>query len=149
MWDSTLTQTNGSHYIAGEKYCSTSECYIFTQQLFCECCGMRLRAKSTLWKSIQGKSQNKPAPELYNDHCGYGPRLYLLYQIGDDSIITIEFFIITMTIIWYPGKKITERLTVFHYCNWCIVRNSYMVRTDIHKDSLFEFIFRVSYLSLS
>jgi hypothetical protein len=31
-------------YIAGGKYCRRCEYYFFTQRLFCECCGMRLRA---------------------------------------------------------------------------------------------------------
>jgi hypothetical protein len=30
-------------YIAGGKYCRRCEYYFFTQRLFCECCGMRLR----------------------------------------------------------------------------------------------------------
>jgi hypothetical protein len=31
-------------YIAGGKYCRRCEYYFFTERLFCECCGMRLRA---------------------------------------------------------------------------------------------------------
>jgi hypothetical protein len=31
-------------YIAGGKYCRRCEYYFFTQRLFCECCGTRLRA---------------------------------------------------------------------------------------------------------
>jgi hypothetical protein len=30
--------------MAGGKYCRRSEYYFFTERLFCECCGMRLRA---------------------------------------------------------------------------------------------------------
>jgi hypothetical protein len=31
-------------YIPGGKYCGRCEYYFVTQRLFCECCGMRLRA---------------------------------------------------------------------------------------------------------
>jgi hypothetical protein len=31
-------------YISGGKYCRRCEYYFFTERLFCECCGMRLRA---------------------------------------------------------------------------------------------------------
>jgi hypothetical protein len=31
-------------YINGGKYCRTCEYYFYTERLFCECCGMRLRA---------------------------------------------------------------------------------------------------------
>jgi hypothetical protein len=31
-------------YRAGGKYCRRCEYYFFTERLFCECCGMRLRA---------------------------------------------------------------------------------------------------------
>src|SRR5919107_3053528 len=31
-------------YIAGGKFCRRCEYYFFTERLFCECCGMRLRA---------------------------------------------------------------------------------------------------------
>jgi hypothetical protein len=33
-----------SHYSVGKKYCRRCEYYFFTQKLFCECCGMQLRA---------------------------------------------------------------------------------------------------------
>jgi hypothetical protein len=33
----------GSHYMAGGKYCRRCECYLITQEMFCECCGLRLR----------------------------------------------------------------------------------------------------------
>jgi hypothetical protein len=33
-----------SHYSVGKKYCRRCECYFVTPQMFCECCGMRLRA---------------------------------------------------------------------------------------------------------
>ena len=36
-----------SHYMAGGKYCRRCECYLITQEMFCECCGMRLRASSS------------------------------------------------------------------------------------------------------
>src|SRR5918994_684734 len=41
------TQASGSHYMAGGKYCRRCECYLITQEMFCECCGMRLRASSS------------------------------------------------------------------------------------------------------
>jgi hypothetical protein len=31
-------------YISGGKYCGRCEYYFFTERLFCECCGMRLRS---------------------------------------------------------------------------------------------------------
>jgi hypothetical protein len=31
-------------YRSGGKYCRSCEYYFFTERLFCECCGMRLRA---------------------------------------------------------------------------------------------------------
>jgi hypothetical protein len=31
-------------YISGGKYCRRCEYYFFTERLFCECCGMQLRA---------------------------------------------------------------------------------------------------------
>ena len=40
----TSTQASGSHYMAGGKYCRTCECYLITQEMFCKCRGMRLRA---------------------------------------------------------------------------------------------------------
>ena len=33
----------GPHYSVGKKYCRC-ECYFVTERLFCECCGMQLRA---------------------------------------------------------------------------------------------------------
>jgi hypothetical protein len=36
-----------SHYTAGGKYCRRCEYVFVTQNLFCECCGMRLRASPT------------------------------------------------------------------------------------------------------
>jgi hypothetical protein len=35
-------------YLAGGKYCRRCEYYFFTERLFCECCGMRLRASPTI-----------------------------------------------------------------------------------------------------
>jgi hypothetical protein len=32
------------NYLAGGKYCSKCEYYVITSELFCKCCGMRLRA---------------------------------------------------------------------------------------------------------
>ena len=40
----TRTLVSGSHYAAGGKYCIRCEFYFVTTELFCECCGMRLRA---------------------------------------------------------------------------------------------------------
>ena len=34
-------------YLAGGKYCRRCEYYFFTDRLFCECCGMRLRGSPT------------------------------------------------------------------------------------------------------
>jgi hypothetical protein len=34
-------------YRAGGKYCRRCEYYFFTERLFCECCGMRLRSSPT------------------------------------------------------------------------------------------------------
>ena len=34
-------------YLAGGKFCRRCEYYFFTERLFCECCGMRLRASPT------------------------------------------------------------------------------------------------------
>ena len=58
----TITQARGSHYIAGGKYCSTCECYIFTQQLFCECCGMRLRTNQHRGRVYKEKLWAKKKP---------------------------------------------------------------------------------------
>jgi hypothetical protein len=58
----TITQASGSHYTAGGKYCSTCECYIFTQQLFCECCGMRLRANPHCGRVYKEKVRAKKKP---------------------------------------------------------------------------------------
>jgi hypothetical protein len=33
-----------SHYSVGKKYCRRCECYFVASQMFCECCGMQLRA---------------------------------------------------------------------------------------------------------
>jgi hypothetical protein len=33
-----------SHYSVGKKYCRRCECYFIIQRMFCECCGMQLRA---------------------------------------------------------------------------------------------------------
>jgi hypothetical protein len=33
-----------SHYSVGKKYCRRCECYFITERMFCECCGMQLRA---------------------------------------------------------------------------------------------------------
>jgi hypothetical protein len=33
-----------SNGITGGKYCGKCEYYVITSELFCECCGMRLRA---------------------------------------------------------------------------------------------------------
>jgi hypothetical protein len=33
-----------SHYSVGKKYCRRCECYFVTSLMFCECCGMQLRA---------------------------------------------------------------------------------------------------------
>ena len=48
------TQASGSHYMAGWKYCRRCECFLITQEMFCKCCGMRLRSSP----HIQGKSQS-------------------------------------------------------------------------------------------
>jgi hypothetical protein len=34
-----------SHYSVGKKYCRRCECYFVAPEVFCECCGMQLRAK--------------------------------------------------------------------------------------------------------
>jgi hypothetical protein len=36
-----------SHYLAGKKYCRIYECYFITNNIFCQCCGMQLRATPT------------------------------------------------------------------------------------------------------
>src|ERR687898_805513 len=33
-----------SHYSVGKKYCRRCECYFTTKSIFCQCCGMQLRA---------------------------------------------------------------------------------------------------------
>ena len=33
-----------SYYSVGKKYCRRRECYFVTPKVFCECCGMQLRA---------------------------------------------------------------------------------------------------------
>jgi hypothetical protein len=48
------TQASGSHYMAGGKYCSQCECYLITHEMFCKCCGMRLRASP-----VRGVSKEK------------------------------------------------------------------------------------------
>ena len=40
----TKTLASGSHYTAGRKYCRSCEDFSVTSNLFCERCGMRLRA---------------------------------------------------------------------------------------------------------
>src|SRR5215218_10550480 len=36
-----------SHYSVGKKYCRRYECYFITKSIFCECCGVQLRATPT------------------------------------------------------------------------------------------------------
>ena len=45
-------------YIAGGKYCRRCEYYAITSKLFCECCGMRLRA-SPAYRELEEKVRAK------------------------------------------------------------------------------------------
>jgi hypothetical protein len=36
-----------SLYSVGKKYCRRCECYFITNKVFCQCCGMQLRATPT------------------------------------------------------------------------------------------------------
>jgi hypothetical protein len=35
------------YYLAGKKYCRRCECYFITKKIFCQCCGIQLRATPT------------------------------------------------------------------------------------------------------
>src|SRR5918995_3995371 len=51
-----------SHYFIGKKYCRRCECYFITNKVFCECCGMQLRATPTereLKEKLNRKKEKK------------------------------------------------------------------------------------------
>jgi hypothetical protein len=39
-----LSGVGQSHYFVAKKYCRRCECYFITKNIFCQCCGMQLRA---------------------------------------------------------------------------------------------------------
>ena len=56
-----------SHYFVGKKYCRRCECYFITKNIFCECCGMQLRATPTekeLKEKLNRKKKRKRKLEL-------------------------------------------------------------------------------------
>jgi hypothetical protein len=57
-----ITQARVSYNITGWKYCSTCECYIFTQQVICACCGKRLRANPHCGRVNKEKFRAKKKP---------------------------------------------------------------------------------------
>jgi hypothetical protein len=61
----TSTQISG-HYSAGAKYCQRCEYYLITTELFCECCGMRLRGNpaARIYKE-KFRAKKKLTPNLY------------------------------------------------------------------------------------
>jgi hypothetical protein len=53
------------NYIAGGKYCRRCEYNFFTKKLFCECCGMRLRASPSN-REFKEKVRAKKKGNLFN-----------------------------------------------------------------------------------
>src|SRR5918994_2548587 len=47
-----------SHYFVGKKYCRRCECYSITKKIFCQCCGMQLRA-TPIEKELKEKLNRK------------------------------------------------------------------------------------------
>ena len=50
-----------SHYFIGKKYCRRCECYFITNKVFCQCCGMQLRATPTE-RELKEKIRAKKKP---------------------------------------------------------------------------------------
>jgi hypothetical protein len=50
-----------SHYLVGKKYCRRCECFIMTQQMVCQCCGLQLRG-TLAEKELKEKLNNKYEP---------------------------------------------------------------------------------------
>jgi hypothetical protein len=97
-----ITQASGSHYVAGGKYCSTSECYIFTRQLSCESCGLRVRANPHCGRVYKEKVRAKKT-DCCSMICPYG--LTKATQFIESGLIaTIK-----------RGRKIIRIISVFYF----------------------------------
>ena len=48
-----------SHYSVGKKFCRRYECYFITKKIFCQCCGMQLRATPTEKKLKERQNMKK------------------------------------------------------------------------------------------
>jgi hypothetical protein len=83
-----------SHYSAGKKYCRRCECYFITLQMFCECCGMQLRASPHCGRVYKEKVRAKKklvAVESILDYQFSHNTSIIRHERGDDCLQEMVF----------------------------------------------------------